>query len=237
MYNRLKSKHEVIALNDHSRTDSPRTTLLTARYTVKEEVFNSITHGIGALLSIAALVILVAFASVQGDPWRIVSFSVYGFTLFFLYLSSTLYHSVFHEKAKRVLRVFDHASIFLVIAGSYTPVALVAMDGVWRWVIFGLVWSLAITGIILKAINLNKTKKFSTALYIAMGWMVIIAIKPMLSTVPIGLLGWLLAGGLLYTFGIVFYVSKRIPFHHGIWHIFVLGGSIAHFFGILFYLA
>lgn len=223
-------------MSDHSQAKSLSASLPAMRYTVKEEIFSSVTHGIGALLSIAALVILVAFASVQGDPWKIVSFSIYGFTLFFLYLSSTLYHSVFHEKTKRVLRVFDHASIFLVIAGSYTPIALIALQGVWRWVIFGLVWSLAITGVILKAINLNKTKKFSTALYIAMGWMVIIAIKPMLATIPLGLFGWLLAGGLFYTFGVIFYASKKIPFNHGIWHLFVLGGSIAHFFGILFYL-
>ncbi len=211
--------------------------LLINRYTIKEEIFSSITHGIGALLSIAALVILVAFASVQGDPWRIVSFSIYGFTLFFLYLSSTLYHSIFHEKTKRIFRVFDHVSIFLLIAGSYTPIALVAMDGVWRWVLFGLIWSLAITGILLKIINISKTKRFSTALYIAMGWLVIIAIKPMLAMVPTGLLVWLLIGGLFYTFGVIFYASKKIPFGHGIWHLFVLAGSMAHYFGILFYLA
>ncbi|WP_084019085.1 PAQR family membrane homeostasis protein TrhA [Desulfuribacillus alkaliarsenatis] len=218
-------------------TDSNSNNSLVKRYTIKEEIFNSVTHGIGALLSLVALVVLVSFASIQGDPWRIVSFSIYGFTLFFLYLSSTLYHSVFHEKTKRVLRVFDHVSIYLVIAGSYTPIALVAIHGPWRWIIIGLIWSIAITGIVLKIINLNKTKKFSTALYVAMGWLVIIAIKPMLEMVPTGLLIWLLVGGLFYTFGIIFYACKRIPFNHGIWHIFVLSGSIAHFIGILFYLA
>lgn len=211
--------------------------LLINRYTVKEEVFSSITHGIGALLSMAALVILVAFASVQGDAWKIVSFSIYGFTLFFLYMSSTLYHSVFHEKTKQVFRVFDHVSIYLLIAGSYTPIALVAMEGHWRWIIFGLIWSIAITGIILKVMNISKAKKLSTALYVAMGWLVIVAIKPILAMVPAGLLVWLVIGGLLYTFGVIFYVNKKIPYNHGIWHLFVLGGSMAHFFGILFYLA
>lgn len=211
--------------------------LLINRYTVKEEVFSSITHGIGALLSMAALVILVAFASVQGDAWKIVSFSIYGFTLFFLYMSSTLYHSVFHEKTKQVFRVFDHVSIYLLIAGSYTPIALVAMEGPWRWIIFGLIWSIAITGIILKVMNISKAKKLSTALYVAMGWLVIVAIKPILAMVPAGLLVWLVIGGLLYTFGVIFYVNKKIPYNHGIWHLFVLGGSMAHFFGILFYLA
>lgn len=214
-----------------------KTNPLLGRYTVKEEIFNSITHGIGALLSLVALVVLVSFASIQGDAWRIVSFSIYGFTLFFLYLSSTLYHSIFHEKTKKVFRILDHASIYLVIAGSYTPILLVGMEGVWRWILFALIWSLAITGIVLKAINLNKTKIYSTALYVGMGWMVIFAIKPMLAMIPIGLLVWLLVGGLFYTFGIIFYASKRIPYAHGIWHLFVLGGSIAHFMGILFYLA
>jgi len=222
---------------DQSLTNSNNKNLLINRYTIKEEIFSSITHGIGALLSIVALVVLVSFASIQGDAWRIVSFSIYGFTLFFLYLSSTLYHSIFHEKAKQVFRVFDHVSIYLVIAGSYTPIALVGMEGPWRWIIFGLIWSLAITGIVLKVINISKTKKFSTALYIAMGWMVIIAIKPILAMIPTGLLVWLVIGGLFYTFGVIFYACKKIPFNHGIWHLFVLGGSIAHYFGILIYLA
>jgi hemolysin III len=222
---------------DQSVLNSNNKNLLINRYSIKEEIFSSITHGIGALLSIVALVVLVSFASIQGDAWRIVSFSIYGFTLFFLYLSSTLYHSIYHEKAKQVFRIFDHVSIYLVIAGSYTPIALVGMEGPWRWIIFGLIWSLAITGIVLKVVNISKTKKFSTALYIGMGWMVIIAIKPILAMIPTGLLVWLVIGGLLYTLGVIFYASKKIPFNHGIWHLFVLGGSIAHYFGILMYLA
>lgn len=210
---------------------------LVNRYTLKEEIFNSITHGIGALLSIVALVILVAFASIRGDVWRIVSFSIYGFTLFFLYLSSTLYHSIFHEKAKKILRIFDHASIYLLIAGSYTPITLVSMRGTWGWILFGLIWLLAITGIILKIISIDKIKYFSIFLYILMGWLIIIALKPMLMMIPEGLFSWLLTGGLIYTFGVIFYVWKRIPFNHGIWHLFVLGGSLVHYLGILFYLA
>lgn len=210
---------------------------LVKRYSVAEEVFNSVTHGVGALFSLAALVILVAFASIQGDVWRIVSFSIYGFTLFFLYLSSTLYHCSFHEKTKKVMRVFDHISIYLLIAGSYTPIALVAMKGTWGWTIFGVIWFLAIGGIILNVVNLEKMKYLSLALYIIMGWLIIIAIKPMLQMIPRGLFTWLLAGGLIYTVGVIFYVCKKIPFNHGIWHLFVLGGSITHYFGFLFYLA
>ncbi len=217
-----------------TRTDKEK---LTNRYTLAEEIFNSITHGIGACLSIAALVILVVFASVRGDVWRIVSFSIYGFTLFFLYLSSTLYHSISHEGAKRVLRKIDHISIFLLIAGSYTPITLVFMRGVWGWTLFGIIWFLAIAGITLNIFSVEKMKHLSIFLYIGMGWLVVVAVKPMLTMVPTGFLVWLLIGGLFYTSGVVFYLWKRLPFNHGIWHLFVLGGSVAHYLGFLFYLA
>ncbi|NLT96105.1 MAG: hemolysin III family protein [Clostridia bacterium] len=207
------------------------------RYSLAEEIFNSITHGIGALLSIAGLVILVALASIKGDVWRIVSFSIYGFTLFFLYVSSTLYHSIFHEQAKRVFRVLDHVSIFLLIAGSYTPILLIAMRGIWGWTIFGIIWGLAVTGIILNILGINRFKVLSLILYLSMGWLIVFALKPMLAMVPPGLFLWLLAGGLIYTFGVIFYVWRKIPFNHGIWHIFVLAGSTIHFLGMLFYLA
>jgi len=209
---------------------------LVNRYTLGEEIFNGITHGVGALFSIVALVILVALASIKGDVWRIVSFSIYGFTLFFLYVSSTLYHSIFHEKAKRVLRVLDHVSIYLLIAGSYTPITLIAMRGVWGWTIFSIVWALAITGIILKIVGMKKFKIISLLLYLFMGWLIIIAFKPMTAMIPEGLFAWLLAGGLIYTIGVIFYIWRRLPFSHGIWHLFVLGGSTVHFLGILFHL-
>jgi len=207
------------------------------RYSLKEEIFSSVTHGIGALLSIAALVILVAFASISGDAWRIVSFSIYGTTLFFLYLSSTLYHSIFHEKAKRVFRVLDHAAIYLLIAGSYTPIILVLMRDAWGWTIFALIWSMALLGVVLKIVSLERMKVFSVVLYLAMGWLIIVAIEPMLAAIPEGLFAWLLLGGLAYTLGLIFYGCKKIPFNHGIWHLFVLGGSTVHCLGFLFYLA
>ena len=210
---------------------------LVNRYTLGEEIFNSVTHGIGALLSIVALVILVAYGSIHGDVWRIISFSIYGATLFVLYTSSTLYHSIFNNKVKQIFRVFDHASIFLLIAGSYTPITLLAMRGAWGWTLFALVWSIAIIGIILKAVSLEKANRISLVLYIMMGWLLVVAIKPMLAMAPYGLIIWLIIGGLIYTLGTIFYACKRIPFNHGIWHLFVLGGSITHFMGILFYLA
>ncbi|MGI6606812.1 MAG: PAQR family membrane homeostasis protein TrhA [Peptococcia bacterium] len=214
-----------------------KNTGLVNRYSLKEEIFSSITHGIGAVLSIAALVILAYFAGMKGDVWRVVSFSIYGFTLFFLYLSSTLYHSILIEKVKKVLRVFDHVSIYLLIAGSYTPITLIAMRGAWGWTIFGVIWGLALLGIVLNITSFEKTRIVSTVLYVLMGWLIIIAVKPMLQMVPAGLFLWLLAGGILYTLGIIFYACRRIPFNHGIWHLFVLGGSIMHYLGFLFYLA
>ncbi|MBP1757547.1 MAG: channel protein, hemolysin family [Firmicutes bacterium] len=205
-------------------------------YSKSEEIFNSISHGIGALLSIAGLVILVVLASRRREVISIVSFSIYGLTLLALYLSSTLYHSLVPPKAKKILRIFDHSTIYLLIAGSYTPITLIAMDNVWGWSIFGMIWVLALLGIAMNLINFEKTKKFALALYFLMGWLVVIAVKPLLANVPSGLLVMLLIGGLFYTFGIIFYAAKRIPFNHGIWHLFVLAGSISHYLGFLLFL-
>ncbi|MFC1521351.1 hemolysin III family protein [Elusimicrobiota bacterium] len=201
-----------------------------------EEIANSIVHGIGTALSIAALVLLVVFASKYGDAWRIVSFSIYGSTLFFLYLASTLYHSITNKRAKRVFRILDHSSVFLLIAGTYTPVTLVCMRGPWGWSIFGLIWAMAIGGIIAKVFLIEKYRFVSILLYLGMGWLIIIALKPMFQMVPKGLIIWLFIGGACYTLGVAFYVYKRIPYFHFIWHIFVLGGSISHFFGMFFHL-
>lgn len=204
--------------------------------TLGEEIANSITHGIGAALSLAALVILIVFASKYGDAWRVVSFSIYGTTLFFLYIASTLYHSFPNGKVKRFFRILDHSSIFLLIAGTYTPVTLIAMRGPWGWTLFGLVWAMAIGGIVAKVFLINRFKIVSLLLYVAMGWLVIIAVKPMMVMVPRGMIVWLFIGGLCYTLGIVFYAIKKVPYFHTVWHLFVLGGSICHFMGMLFYL-
>lgn len=205
-------------------------------YTFAEELFNSITHGIGTLLSMAALVILVVIAVRRLDVIAVVSFAIYGASLLILYLSSTLYHSLTAPRAKAVFRVLDHASINLLIAGSYTPITLLALTPGWGWSLFGIVWGLALLGILLAVTGLEKTRRISMALYILMGWLVIVALRPMLAMVPAGLLVFLLAGGLFYTVGILFYAVKKIPFNHGIWHLFVLGGSICHFTGFLLYL-
>jgi hemolysin III len=204
--------------------------------TMSEEIANSITHGIGAGLSIAALVILVVLASRRGDAWRMASFSIYGTTLFLLYLSSTLYHSIVNSKIKNILRILDHSAIYLLIAGTYTPVTLTLMRSAWGWTLFGLVWAMAIGGIIITALLLDKLKALLVLSYVVMGLLIVIAIKPMMQMVPQGMIIWLFIGGACYILGIIFYLWKRLPYHHPIWHLFVLSGSISHFLGILFYL-
>jgi hemolysin III len=205
--------------------------------TTGEQIANSITHGIGAALGIAALVVLVVMAARRGDPWRIVAFSVYGVSLVLLYLASTLYHALTPPAAKRVFEVLDHSAIFLLIAGTYTPFLLVTLRGPWGWSLFGVVWACAIVGIVFKAVFLGKWKKISTLIYVAMGWFVVIALKPLVSAMPHAGLAWLAAGGLAYTIGVVFYVWKSAKFAHAVWHLFVLAGSVCHFFAILLYIA
>ncbi|AHM57443.1 YqfA [Peptoclostridium acidaminophilum DSM 3953] len=208
-------------------------------YSKREEIANSITHGIGVLFSIVALTILLIYSIWQKSAVSIVAFSIYGLCSILLYLSSTLYHSFQKEKLKRLFRLFDHSSIYLFIAGTYTPVALLALEGAWRIGILTSVWVIAILGIVFKICTYNKLdrlKMVSVAMYVAMGWIVVIAVKPMLQTVPLGFFLWLLAGGLVYTLGTIFYSAKKIPYSHAIWHFFVLAGSALHFIGLFIYL-
>ena len=184
------------------------------RQTTGEEIANSITHGIGAGLSIAGMVILIVMAARYGDAWRVVSFSIYGATLFFLYLASTLYHSFTNQRVKRLFRFFDHASIYLLIAGTYTPITLISLRGPWGWTLFGIIWCLAIGGIIAKLFLMGKAKIISVIIYLIMGWLVIIAIKPLVFSVPKEMMMWLFVGGICYTLGITFYAIKKVPYFH-----------------------
>ncbi len=206
------------------------------RYTPGEEVTNAILHGVGLGLAIAALAVLVVFASLSRDPWYIVSFSVYGATLVLLYLSSTLYHGLYAGKAKRLFRIFDHSAIFLLIAGTYTPITLITLRGRLGWAVFGTVWGIAVVGIVGKAFWAHRFTVLSTILYLAMGWVVVVAIKPLLANLNTASLVFLAVGGLFYTLGTVFYLWHKLKFHHAIWHLFVLAGSICHFFTVLFLL-
>ena len=199
------------------------------------ERFNGISHLIGASLALAALVVLVVFASLQGDPWKIVSLNIYGATLFLLYALSTLYHSL-HGRAKLVFQKLDHAAIYLLIAGSYTPFTLVTLRGPWGWALFGVVWTLAVIGIVIDCLHRNGPRIYQIIIYLLMGWVILIALYPLIQNLPTGGLVWLVIGGLCYTGGMVFYaLDEKLNHAHGIWHLFVLAGSICHFLAILLY--
>jgi len=205
------------------------------RYSLREDFANSIIHGVGFILSIIGMCVLIAFASIYGNAWHVISCSIYGSTLVFLYTASTLYHSIQLAKAKRVLRVLDHSTIFLLIAGTYTPFTLVNLRGPWGWSLFGVIWALAVIGILFQTTMLRKGAVVSVAFYVTMGWVVVVAIRPMLSLVDTGGLVLLLLGGVAYTTGVVFYLWRQMPYNHAIWHVFVLAGSALHFFSILLY--
>lgn len=200
-----------------------------------EELANSLTHGMGLLLSLAALPVLVLAALADGDPWRIAAATVYGASLVLLYTTSTLYHAVRQARTKAFFRRCDHAAIYLLIAGTYTPFSLVTLRGAWGWALFGTVWGLAVVGI-LKELILGRDRIPSVPLYIAMGWLAVIAAVPLFQQLPGWGLAWLLAGGLLYTAGIVFYANdERWRHAHGVWHLFVLGGTACHYFTVLYF--
>lgn len=205
-------------------------------YHPKEERLNIISHAVGFILSVAALVLLIVYSSLYGDAYHIVSFTIFGATMVVLYLASTLYHASKKPKSRMKLKIFDHAAIYLLIAGTYTPYSLVTLRGSWGWTVFGIVWGLAIVGIILKLYHTGRFKKLSTLSYIMMGWVAVIAAKPLYENLSSGALQLLVWGGAAYTAGAVFYSIKKLPFNHAIFHAFVLAGTACHFCSIFFYL-
>ena len=204
-------------------------------YSSKEEAINVITHGIGLILSIPAVVLLIVYASIDGTVWHIASSCIYGSTLIVLYLASTTYHGSKKPELRKKLNVFDHSAIYLLIAGTYTPFLLVTLHGSWGWSLFGVVWGFAFIGILMKIFFSSRYKIISALAYVAMGWIIIIAIKPLINNLDPSGLKWLIAGGLSYTIGAALYVIKKIPYNHAIFHVFVLGGSFAHWMAIFFY--
>ena len=202
---------------------------------VLEEITNSVTHGVAAALSIAGLTVLVVLASLKGDPWRIVAFSIYGVTLVCLYLASTLYHGISVPAVKRFFRRLDHAAIFLLIAGTYTPFVLVLFRGGWGWALFGFTWGVAAFGIALKVAFLGRFEALSIVLYLGMGWAGVVVIKPVLATLSLSALTLVASGGILYSLGVIFYLWHRLPFNHTIWHLFVVAASTCHFFAMVFF--
>jgi hemolysin III len=204
-------------------------------FSIKEEIANSVTHGIGLLLSIPALIILIVFSVQSEDPWRVVSFIIFGVTMILLFLSSTLLHSIQRPKWKDFFEILDHSAIYLLIAGTYTPFVLGPLRGELGWSLFGIVWGLAIAGVVFKFFFVKRFIVFSTVLYVIMGWLIVIGIKPLFDFLGTGGFALLLTGGILYTVGSVFYVLQKIPYFHAVWHVFVLAGCSSVYFCVLFY--
>jgi hemolysin III len=198
-----------------------------------EEIANTATHSAGLLLSVAGFAVLLVLAILRGTAWHIVACSVYGVSLICLYSASTLYHAVVSPKLKRALKIFDHSAIYLLIAGTYTPFLLLNLRGPWGWSLLGVIWGLALAGILFKLWWVDQFPHVSTVVYVLMGWLVLIAAKPVLAHVPLPTLFWIFAGGIFYTIGVIFYAWHRLPFSHAVWHVFVLAGSTCHYFAVL----
>ncbi|MBS7456372.1 hemolysin III family protein [Coralloluteibacterium stylophorae] len=199
---------------------------------VREEVASALTHGFGVIASLAGGAVLITLAAIHGDGWQLAGAIVFGIALLLLYTASTLYHAIPFARAKACLKVFDHCAIYLLIAGTYTPFTLIGLRGAWGWGLFAAIWSLALAGVVFKLFFTGRFKLLSTAIYVAMGWLVIVAIVPLLRAIDDWTFGWLLAGGISYTLGTVFYHREQLPFAHAIWHLFVLGGSVCHFVAV-----
>ena len=204
-------------------------------WTFGEEVAHSVTHGLGLVASVAGLVVLVILTAATRDPWRITACTIYAATLVLLYAASTLYHALSATRARHVFRVLDHSAIFLLIAGTYTPFALVSLRGPWDWTLLGIVWGLALLGVTAKAVFGARWPVVSTAVYVCMGWVVLVAAKPVVERLPAGAIAWLAAGGLAYTGGVAFYAWTRLRYSHAIWHLFVLAGSACHYIAVVLY--
>lgn len=199
---------------------------------IRDEIASALTHGLGAVAALAGGAVLITLAAIHGDAWQLGASIVFGVSLLLLYLASTLYHAIQHPVVKGRLKVFDHCAIYVLIAGTYTPFTLIGLRGPWGWGLFIAIWTLALAGVVFKLFYTGRFKLLSTAIYIAMGWLVLVAIKPMLNSLDAWTLGWLLAGGLFYTLGTYFYHRESIRFSHAIWHLFVIGGSVCHFIAV-----
>ena len=201
----------------------------------RSESVNCLTHGLGLVLSVAAVPLLIVLAALHGNAWHIVGVSVYGATLILLYAASTTYHACRSERSRKIFQVLDHSSIYLLIAGTYTPFALVNLRGAWGWTLLGLVWGIAIFGITWKILAATRWPAVSLISYLLMGWLVLIAVKPLVASVQFGGIVWLLAGGLAYTLGTIFLGWKKLPYHHAVWHLLVIAGSVCHYLAIVKY--
>ena len=200
---------------------------------IRDEIANALTHGVGAAAALAGGAVLITLAAIGGDGWQLAGAIVFGITLLLLYTASTLYHAIQHPIAKGRLKVFDHCAIYLLIAGTYTPFTLVGLRGPWGWGLFAAIWTLALAGVVFKLFYTGRYPRLSTAIYVAMGWLVVVAMKPMLASIDAWTLGWLLAGGVFYTLGTYFYHRESIPYAHAIWHLFCIAGSVCHYVAVM----
>ncbi len=198
-----------------------------------EELANALTHGLGATAALAGSAVLITLAALHGDGWQLTSAIVFGVCLLLLYIASTLYHAARHPVLKARLKVFDHCAIYLLIAGTYTPFTLIGLRGAWGWWMFGIIWTLALAGVVFKLFFTGRFKRLSTLIYLAMGWLVLVAAKPMWGALDGWTLGWLLAGGICYTGGTFFYHRPSLKYSHAIWHMFVLAGSLCHYVAVM----
>lgn len=200
---------------------------------LREEFYSALTHGLGATAALAGGAVLITLAALFGDGWQLAGAIVFGISLLLLYLASTLYHAIQHPVAKARLKVFDHCAIYLLIAGTYTPFTLIGLRGPWGWSLFAAIWVLALAGVVFKLFYTGRFKLLSTGIYIAMGWLVVVAIEPLLGALDGWTIGWLFAGGLFYTLGTVFYHRPSLPYSHAIWHLFVVAGSVCHYVAVM----
>ncbi|HRO27774.1 MAG TPA: hemolysin III family protein [Gammaproteobacteria bacterium] len=200
---------------------------------LRDEIASALTHGFGAAAALAGGAVLITLAAIHGDGWQLGAAITFGVTLLLLYLASTLYHAIQHPIAKGRLKVFDHCAIYLLIAGTYTPFTLIGLRGTWGWSLFAAIWTLALAGVVFKLFYTGRFKKLSTLIYVAMGWLVVVAIKPVMANLDGWTFGWLLAGGLFYTLGTVFYHRESIPYAHAIWHLFCIAGSVCHYVAVM----
>lgn len=200
---------------------------------LRDEIASALTHGLGAAAALAGGAVLITLAAIHGDAWQLGAAITFGVTLLLLYLASTLYHAIQHPVAKGRLKVFDHCAIYLLIAGTYTPFTLIGLRGPWGWGLFAAIWTLALAGVVFKLFYTGRFKTLSTLIYVAMGWLVLVAFKPMLSSLDGWTIGWLLAGGVFYTLGTYFYHRESIPYAHAIWHLFCIAGSVCHYVAVM----
>lgn len=199
----------------------------------REELASALTHGLGATAALAGGAVLITLAALYGNGWQLGAAIVFGVCLVLLYLASTLYHSFQHPVLKGRLKVFDHCAIYLLIAGTYTPFTLVALRGPWGWGLFAAIWTLALAGVVFKLFHTGRFRRLSTLIYVAMGWLVLVAIRPVLAALDAWTFGWLLAGGVFYTLGTVFYHREALPYSHAIWHVFCIAGSVCHYVAVM----